>query len=285
MTRFQQELRFASRQLIKAPGFSLAIVLMLALGIGATTAIFSLVEGILLRPLPFHDPDRLVAFGDHLGDNPGIGVTAREIATYAKATTAFSAIGGYINARYELSGGARPEIVQAARFNAGMFPTFGVQPIVGRAFTREEEDAHAPLAVIGYGLWVTRFHRDPQVVGRPIVLNRRTYTIVGVMPRGFEFNEAQLWTPLSLTPDELSDASEGFWGYHLVGRIKLGATVAQAAQDTDRVARQIMHDFPPAMSALRLRGDAQTLRDVAVADARPLLRTLFLAVSVVLLIT
>ncbi len=279
-----RELRFTLRLLGKSPGFSLTIVLMLALGIGATTAIFSLVEGVLFRPLPFRDPGRLVQFGDHLGDNPGIGVTAREIATYTKSATAFSSLAGYINARYELSGGDVPAMVQATRLNAAMFPTLGVEPILGRVFTREEEDAHAPLAVIGYGLWTTRFHRDPHVLGSAIVLNRRTYTIIGVMPRSFEFNEARLWTPLSLTPEELSDAEEGFWGYRLVGRMKPGVSITQAAQDTDRVARQIMRDFPPAMSALRLRGDAQTLRDLAVAEARPLLRALFLAVLVVLLI-
>ena len=284
MRKLTRDLRLALRQLGKTPGFSLTVVLMLALGIGATTAIFSLVEGILLRPLPFQDSDRLVIVGDHLGDNTGIGVTAREIATYAKSATAFSSLGGYINARYELSGGDVPVTVEASRFNAAMFPTFGVQPMLGRVFTREEEDAHAPLAVIGYGLWLTRYHSDPHVAGSSIVLNRRTYTIIGVMPRSFEFNDAQLWTPLSLTPDELSDAEEGFWGFHLVGRLKPGVTVTQAAQDADRVAHQIMRDFPPTMAKLRIRGDARTLRDNAVDDVRPLLRTLLLAVSFVLLI-
>jgi predicted permease len=284
MHRFAQDLRLSLRRLGKTPGFSLTVVLMLALGIGATTAIFSLIEGVLLRPLPYADPDRLVQFGDHLGNNTGIGVTAREISTYAKSATAFSSLGGYIHERYELSGGDVPVMVQASRFNAAMFSTLGVEPILGRVFTRDEEDAHAPVAVIGYGLWVTRFHRDPRVVGSPIVLNRRTYTIVGVMPRSFEFNEAQLWTPLSLTPDELSDSAQGFWGFHLVGRLKPGVGVAQAAQDVDRVAHQIMRDFPPALSKLRIRGDARTLRDEAVGDARPLLRALFLAVFVVLLI-
>jgi putative ABC transport system permease protein len=284
MHRFAQELHLSLRRLGKTPGFSLAVVLLLALGIGATTAIFSLVEGILLRPLPYNDPGRLVLVGDHLGDNTGIGITAREIATYTRSTTAFSSLAGYINARYELSGGDVPVMVQATRFNAAMFPTLGVEPFLGRVFTREEEDAHAPVAVIGYGLWLTHFHRDPRVVGSAIVLNRRAYTIVGVMPRSFEFDGAQLWTPLSLTADELSDAAEGFWGYHQVGRLKPGVTEAQAAQDADRVAHQIMRDFPPSMSKLRIRGDAKTLRDNDVDDVRPLLRALFLAVIVVLLI-
>ena len=110
-----QDLRYSIRQLSKSPGFALAIILALALGIGATTAIFSLVEGILLRPLPFVSPDHLVMLGDHVGDSPGIGVTAREIGDYATASSAFSSMGGYATQSYELSGGATPEEVDGAR--------------------------------------------------------------------------------------------------------------------------------------------------------------------------
>src|SRR5579863_207738 len=113
MYAWAQDLRFALRQLRKTPGFTLTVVLTLALGIGATTAIFSLVEGILLRPLPFSDPDRLVLLGDHLQHGPNTPVTAREIATYTNATSAFSSLGGYIGTSYELSGGAIPENVNA----------------------------------------------------------------------------------------------------------------------------------------------------------------------------
>ncbi len=191
MYAFVQDLRFAFRQLRKAPGFALTVVLTLALGIGATTAIFSLVEGILLRPLPFSDPDRLVLLGDHLGNGPNAPpntpVTAREIGTYANATSAFSSLGGYATTQFELSGGATPENVDAARFTAGVFPTLGVQPILGRVFTQPEEDAHQPLAVISYALWMNRYHRDPHVLGTTIDLDRKVYSIIGVMPRSFEF--------------------------------------------------------------------------------------------------
>ena len=167
MYAFVQDLRFAFRQLRKAPGFAVTVVLTLALGIGATTAIFSLVEGILLRPLPFSDPDRLVLLGDHLGNGPNAPpntpVTAREIGTYANATNAFSSLGGYATTQFEVSGGATPENVDAARFTAGVFPTLGVQPILGRVFTKPEEDAHQPLAVISYALWMNRYQRDPNV--------------------------------------------------------------------------------------------------------------------------
>ncbi len=238
-----QDLRYALRQLRKTPGFTLTVVLMLVLGIGATTGIYSLVEGVLLRPLPFKDADRLVQLGDHLGGGPGTPVTAREIGIYSSATQAFSSLGGYIGTNFEISGGATAEEVSAARLTGGVFPTLGVQPILGRVFTPQEEDDHQPLAVISYALWLHYFHRDPHVVGSYIVLDRRAYAMIGVMPRGFEFplqagrlDQAQLWVPLSLTPDELSDQHAGYWGYHMIGRLKDGVTVTQAAQDAGRVA-------------------------------------------------
>jgi putative ABC transport system permease protein len=291
MHGFTQDIRFAFRQLRKAPGFTLTVILTLALGIGAATAIFSLVEGILLRPLPFSDPDRLVLLGDHLRSGPNVSVTPREIGTYSRAAAAFSSMGGFITRSYELSGGAQPEAVPAARLTAGVFPTLGVQPIIGRVFTSQEEDAHQPLAVISYALWLNRYGRDPHVVGTSIVLDRKTYSIIGVMPRSFEFpldsghlDQVQLWVPVSLTPEDLSDQNAGFWGYRIVARLKDGVTLSQAAQDAARVAQQIMRSFPATMSAIRIRGDVELLREDIVADVRPLLRTLFFAVLIVLLI-
>ncbi len=291
MYALAQNFRIAFRQLSKTPGFTLIVVAMLALGIGATTAIFSLVEGVLLRPLPFRDADRLVLLGDHLGNARSLGVTAREISTYSKATGAFSSVGGFAGSSYELSGGATPEAIQAARLTASVFPTLGVQPALGRVFTAQEEDGHQPLAVISYSLWLNRYHRDTQVIGKSIVLDRKGYTIIGVMPRGFEFplqpgqlDHPQLWVPMSLTAEDLSDASAGFWGYRMIARLRDGTTVSQAAQDADRVAREIMRSFPANMSAIRIRGDVTPLLEEVVSGVRPLLRTLFLAVAIVLLI-
>lgn len=291
LDQLAQDIRYGLRVLRKAPGFTAVVVLTLAMGIGATTAIFSLVEGILLRPLPFHDADRLVSLGDHLGGRPSMSVTAREIARYSAATQAFSSLGGYISASFEVSGAAQPEQVDAARLSSETFPTLGVEPMLGRVFSAQEENARQPVAVISYALWTNRFHRDPQVVGSSIVLDRRPYTVIGVMPRGFEFPlgfghlyEPQLWVPLSLTADELSEQHTGFWGYQMVARLKDGVALRQAAQDADRVARQTMRDFPASMSAIRIEGDVQLLRETVIADVRPELRTLFLAVAIVLLI-
>lgn len=288
---FLHDLRYAVRQSWKFPRFTLTAVLTFALGIGATTAIFSLVEGILLRPLPFSDPDRLVLLGDRLQEDGGVGVTAREIATYAKATSAFSAMGGYIDNTYELSGDANPEQVHAARLTAGVFTALGVRPILGRVFTEKEDNDHQPLAVISYALWLNRYHRDRNVLGKPLVLDRKVYSIIGVMPRGFEFplqagrlEQAQLWVPLSLTPEELSEAHAGAWFYQMVARLRDGVSVRQGAQDAARVASQIKRDLPAAQAAIPLRGDVIPLRELEVADVRPVLRTLFLAVTVVLLI-
>ena len=291
MHALARSFRNAFHHLRKAPGFTLTVALTLALGIGATTAIFSLVEGVLLRPLPFKDANRLVLLGDHLGANHNLGVTAREIETYSRATDAFSALGGYATTGYELSGGATPEEVSAARLTAGIFPTLGVQPILGRVFTPQEEAAHQPLAVIGYALWLNRYHSDPGILGTAIDLDRKPYTIVGVMPRSFEFplqdghlDQVQLWVPMSLTADELSDENTGSWSYHMIARLKDGISFSQAAQDADRVAQQVMRNFPAGMSAIHITGDVKLLFEDAVSDVRPLLRTLFVAAIIVLLI-
>jgi putative ABC transport system permease protein len=286
-----QNVRVALRQLGKSPGFTLTVVLTLALGIGATTAVFSLIEGILLRPLPFVGPEKLVMLGDRLGKGTNMPVTARDIGTYATAASAFSSMGGYGGATYELSGGQFPEEIPGARMTASVFATLGVQPQLGRVFTTQEDDGHQPVAVISDALWQNRYHRDPHVLGSSIELDRKTYSIIGVMPRSFEFpvdagrlNQAQLWVPLSLTPDELTDQAAGFFGYHIVARLRDGVTLAAAAQDADRVAHEIMRNFPAAMAAIRIRGDVAPLHEYVVGETRPILRALFVAVAIVLLI-
>jgi len=283
--------RLAFRKLRNAPGFSATIIVTFALGIGATTAVFSLVEGVLLRPLAFHSPQQLVLLGDRLGDGLQLGVAAPEVATYIRSARAFSSIGAYSATSWELSGGPLSQSVNGARLTAGVFSTLGVAPVLGRVFTQQEDDAHVPVAVISYALWLNRFHRDPHVLGAAIALDRKNYSIVGVMPRSFEFplvpgriGQAQLWVPMSFSADELSPAAAGTFGTHLVARLRDGVTVTQAAEDANRVAQQVMRDFPPDMAAVHIRGDVLPLRESILADVRPMLRALFLAVCIVLLI-
>jgi putative ABC transport system permease protein len=293
MRNLLRELRYALRQLRRSPGFTLTAALTLAFGIGATTAIFSIVEGVLLRPLPFFDPSRLVVLADIVegvnygGDTPG--VTAPGVRIYMRDTKAFSGLGSYQPSTYELSGAGDPEQIAGARLTASMFPVLGVSPLMGRAFTQGEDDSSAPVTVLSYQMWHSRFHGERSILGQKILLDRKPYEIIGVMPRDFEFpllpgrlNRTELWVPMSLTPDELQ--SQGGWSFYMVGRLKRELTPTQAQQDAAGAAREIMRNFPPAFSRRRIHPLVQSLDEATVAQARPLVRTLFLSVMVVLFI-
>ncbi len=287
-------LRLAVRQLRRTPGFALMVVLTLALGIGATTAIFSLVEGVLLRPLPFHNPDGLVSVSDSLNANIPVddaGVTAGEIRTYLRDTTSFSSLGGYTGSSYELSGRGEPAMVNATRMTGGVFPTLGVAPLMGRVFTQQEDDGRATVAVLSYRVWRTRFHGDPGILGTKVLLDRKPYVVIGVMPRNFEFplvagrlNQSELWVPMSFTPDELSPNSAANWGYNMVGRLKPGISLEQANQDAGRAAQEVMRNFPPEFKQIHITANIKSLKDSAVGAGKPLVHILSYAVLVVLLI-
>jgi len=292
MEFFVQDLRFAVRRLTKAPGFTLTAVLTLAFGIGATTAIFSIVEGVLLRPLPFPAQANLVIFGDQMrgaGGLPSPLVSGSEIAVYERESQDFQSLGAYRQTSYELSGNGDPALVNATRLSANVFPILGVSPLMGRAFTAEE-DTHAELVtVLSYDAWRTRFHADPHVLGQSVMLDRQLYRIVGVMPREFEFplvpgqlNRTQLWVPISLTPAESSNLSS--WNFAMIGRLKPGISAAQAQSDQGRISAAIMRGFPGAMNGIEIYPVVQPLDEATVAEARPLVRTLLLAVTVVLFI-
>ena len=232
------DVKFAFRQLRKSPGFTITAVLMLAFGIGATTAIFSIVEGVLLRPLPFPNPDRLVVLADRIhgadfGGNGEAGVTVPDIRAYSRDTNSFAALGGYGFAGYELSGAGEPAQVTASRLTAGVFSALGVAPQLGRVFTAEEAEHSQQVAVISHATWQDRFHGDKRILGTKILLDRKPYLIIGVMPRNFEFplvsgqlNRIELWVPMSFTPQELLPQAAGNWSYRMVGRLKPGISPA-----------------------------------------------------------
>ena len=290
------DLKFTFRQLRKSPGFTVTAVLMLAFGIGATTAIFSIVEGVLLRPLPFPDSDRLVALTDRLqgadvGGNGEVGVTVPDIRAYTRDTHSFAALGGYQFAGYELSGAVEPAQVSASRLTAGVFRALGIAPLLGRVFTAEEDEHSQQVAVLSYGTWQDRFHGDERILGTKILLDRKPYLIIGVMPRNFEFplvagqlNRIELWVPMSFTPQELSPQGAANWSYRMVGRLTPGISAAQAQSDAERVAQEIMRNYPAYMASLRISSAVRPLQEETVEKSRPLLRTLFMAVAVVILI-
>jgi predicted permease len=296
MRKLRFDLRLVIRQLAKSPGFAITAVLMLAFGIGATTAIFSIVEAVLLRPLPFPDSERLMLLSDRLegvnvgGDNE-VGVTVPDIKAYARDTHGFAALGGYQGTGFELSGNGEPAQINAARLTAGVFSALGVQPLLGRVFTANEQEHSQQLTVLSYGAWVSRFHRDPQILGAKILLDRKPYIVIGVMPRSFEFplysgqlNRVELWVPMSFTPGELSPVAGANWSYEMVGRLKPGISPKQAETDAQTVAQEIMRNYPAMMANLHISAMVRPLREDKTTQTRPLLRILFLSVAVVLLI-
>ncbi|MGA8086005.1 MAG: ABC transporter permease [Terracidiphilus sp.] len=296
MQKLVMDLKFALRQLRKSLGFTITAILMLAFAIGATTAIFSIVEGVLLRPLPFPDSNRLMVLSDHLqgvdvGGGDEVGVTVPDIKAYTRDTHAFTALGGYQGASYELSGTGDPAQVNASRLTAGVFSALEVAPELGRVFTTDEDEHHQQVVVLSDATWRNRFHADAKIIGSKILLDRKPYIVIGVMPRGFEFplipgqlNRSELWTPMSFRTDELVPAAAANWSYQMIGRLKPGITPTQAQSDAERVAQEIMRGYPAMMANLHINALVRPLQNDTVQQSRSLLRTLFLAVAVVLLI-
>lgn len=281
------DLKYALRQLRKSPGFTATVVLTLALGIGGVTAVFSLVYAVLLRPLPYPGADRLVVLHegiDHVFAESGL--SAPDVITFARESKAFTGVGGFIGAEFEATGAGAPFRASAERMTAATFPVLGVKPLLGRTFTQKEDDNSVPVAVISYPMWRQRFGGDPQVVGKTIDLDRRPYTIIGVMPDGFEspvgigsVGLEDLWVPMSFTPVEKGAEADNM-DYGAVARIRPGLTVAQAGEDAHRVIGIIQKQVPEVHFLVTVRG----LKEQAVQDARPLLRTLLAAVCMILLI-
>lgn len=290
------DLKLVLRQLRKSPGFTATAVLMLAFGIGASTAIFSIVDGVLLRSLPFPHAEQLVTLGDQVSGtdwgmhDPG-PVTGPEVVTYVRDTRSFSALGGYGYVGYELSGTGQPAQINAARMTPAVFEALGVAPMLGRVFTQKEDLEKQQVAVLSYATWKGRFNADPHIVGTKIELDRKPFVVIGVMPRNFEFplvrgqlNRLELWVPMSFSAQELAPEASSSWYLQLVGRLKPGVTTAQAQDDAGRVAEQIMRNFPPDAANFRIRPVVYALQQITVVEAKPMLRILLLAVGVVLLI-
>ncbi len=284
------DLRYSVRQLRKSRGFAITAILTLALGIGATTAIFSIVEGVLLRPLPFHDPGKLVSLKENLHGYGVLDETAPDVRAYARDSHAFKNLGGYQQEQLELSGSGQPSELNVSRMTAGIFPTLRVPPLLGRVFTLAEDNNSQQVAILSYSLWKSRFHGNQRVLGTKLLLDRKPYIVIGVMPRSFEFplqpghlNQTQLWVPMSFTNDELTRGA-GSFNVSVVARLKPGVSLAQAASDTSRVAREIMRGYTGFMQGLHITPILNPLKQEIIANAQPLLRVLFLAVFVVLLI-
>lgn len=292
MNGWMQDVRYALRQLRKSPAFALTAVLTLALGIGATTAMYCVVSEVLLQPLPYPDQGRLVGvaftFPQEQPNAEQTGQTADFLLAHSKS---FASMGvsddGALGANFS-SGNGKPRSIRSLRVSSGYLPTLGVFPMLGRWFTQEEDQpGGAPLAVLSYGLWKTALNSDANVVGRTVEVNGDVYTVIGVMPESFVTAESpDLWQPLRLGP-----AVAGYDGtnFMMVARLKPGVSLEQAQAELKTLTPVIYAQYPyfwhwfPKGHALQ-EERAWLLRDVVVSGARTSLLSLMAAVVMVLLV-
>jgi putative ABC transport system permease protein len=290
-----KDFRDAYRMLRNKPGFTILAMITLALGIGASTAIFSVVDAVILRPLPYRAPDRLVlvkewipkAIPDPIPD------CAPDVVQFQRENLTFESLAAFRGDQADLAGGTEPQRVNVHRVNANLFSLLGVQPALGRAFTVDEDQPGHWVAILSQGLWQRQFGADPNVVGRTVNLNRQPYTVVGVMPRAFVFplagmdqgGPSDVFIPMAFTPEELADVGDNF-NYSVVGRLKSGVSLTQANADLGAIARRILETYPPEFRGnIDLSAIALPLADQVMGKARTLLVLLFGAVAFVLLIS
>jgi predicted permease len=297
MQTLLQDLRFGARMLLKKPGFTIVAVITLALGIGANTAIFSIVNSLLLRPLPYRDSERLAIIWTH---SPGANVaqdwpSPGQFSAIKSQNSVFEELAIAHGDNVYLSGQTAPERVGAVRVSSIMFELLGAQPLLGRVFLSEEDTPDMPLTVIlSYGLWQRRFGGASSVIGQTIIINGHSHTIVGVMPAGFSLGhevmptvgsvaQAELLLPLPMGVKHLDNHDDE--NYNVLARLKPGVTIAQAQTELDLVVRRLEQQHPESYPAnRRFRYSVKPLLEQVVGDVRLPLLVLLGAVGCVLLI-
>src|SRR5262249_23008055 len=254
-----KDVQFALRQLLKQPGFTLIAVLTVALAIGATTAVLSLVNALLVRPLPYRDPQRLVLLLQHFKSQnlERIPVSPPEFVEYEARAHSFEKLGAFGYTSFNLAAEDRPERIAGATVTAGVLPLLGVSPIKGRFFEPQECTlGRDDVVIISARLWERRFNSDQQIVGKKLLLNGKSFTIVGVMPASFDFplqlfnlgnggqfhERAEIWKPLAFTDEEMK--LRGSRGYFVIGRLPAGTSFAQAQTEIETINAQMRREHP-----------------------------------------
>ena len=283
-----QDLRYAMRMLVKSPGFTAIAVLTLALGIGANTALFSIVNGVLLSPLPYPQPDRLVAVYSRTSDFGESSISYPNFLDWQRDNNSFVQIAGYRQDSFNMTGAGEPERLRTEMISADFFSVLGIHPVMGRLFTAQDDHAGAaPVVLVSEGLWRRRFGASPKIVGQSISLNGTSYTVIGIIPanfyfRGNNFSLAEIYVPVGQWTDSTFLDRRVSMGMDAVARLKPGLTLAQARADMNGVAQNLSRAYPEAdknsgISLVPLKQDM-------VGDVAPLLYVLLGAVVFVLLI-
>ena len=276
-----QDLKYAIRGLVKRPAFAALVIATLALGIGANTAMFSIVHSVLLRPLPYERPDELVYMYGAFRQGNQASVSPPDYLDYRDRNSVFSSLAGRtVFGTAVITGSDEPERVQSSIATANFFSTLGIKPYRGRAFLPEEEQGDHAVAILSYGLWQRRYAGDARVIGTTIPIDGRPHTVIGIMPPVLDRTmNVQIWRPIPFNTDGTS--VRRFHYLRLVGRLKPGVTVAQAQRHMDDIARDLAAQYPENES---WRLNLVPYRDVVLGGVGPILLVLLGAVGVVLLI-
>jgi putative ABC transport system permease protein len=287
MNDVARHLRHALRGLRKSPAFTAVALITLALGIGATTAVFSVIDGVLLRPLPFEDPEELFFVSERSSQLEGMSVSYPNFQDFRDRHETLEGIAAYNYKGLSWTGGDRPELLIAGRVSAGIFPVLGVEPLLGRTFTADEDRVSGPrVAVLSHHFWRERLGADPDVVGTTLRFDDEPYQVAGVMPAGFRFppfrTEVELWVPIEQWAEEWLESRGSHPGIYLVGRRADGVSLEEARADLDRVAAALAQEYPDTNTDHGVTVTA--LHEEVVGDVRPALLVLAGAVGLVLLI-
>jgi putative ABC transport system permease protein len=282
MEAFRQDIRYAIRRLLKSPSFTAVAVLTLALGIGANSAIFSVVNGVLLDPLPYHDPERLVGIF-HLSDGQRAVMSGPNFTDVKRLSQTLADAAAVTRSRVILTGEGEPVRLDGAQVSAGLFDLLGVRPVLGRTFHADEnEPGRQQVAILSHGLWQQRFGADEGVIGKRIMLDGVSTEVVGVMPKDFSFPSArQLWTPLEYSPALLRE-QRGAWYLTVVGRAKAGIPIERVTAEIETIGAQLATQYPDNNEGLGFT--AVSLHEATVGDIRKAVFVLLGAVGFVLLI-
>jgi predicted permease len=281
-----RDLRLGMRLVRKAPGFAASAALVVALGIGTTTAIFSVVYGVMFRPLPYDEPERLVALWSRVpGASQRVRLNAADQRVLVAGNTVFDDIAlATAPQNFNLTGSGEPERVVAARLSSNVLSVLRVRPVLGRAFTPvDEQRGPAPVVLISHGLWKRRFGADPAILGRTITLSGNPYEVIGVMPPGFQFpgREHELWIPLTINPRVLARQIANY-DHFAVARLKPGVPLGRARREIEALARRLEADFPATNREVRI--EVLPLLEESVRSIRSTLYVLLAAVGCLLLI-
>jgi putative ABC transport system permease protein len=292
-----QDIRYGLRILAKNPGFTVVTALTLALGIGGTTSIFNIVNAVLLRPLPFSGASRLMMLGEGIPQMgfPKMGFSAPDLRVFERTQRSFEGLGAFESQEMDISGHGEPERLTVTRVSASLFSMLGITPIFGRSFTPDEDAPGLNVALLSYGLWQRRYGADHAVVGQKLQLDRRPYTVVGVMPQDFDFpprgaranHAAEVWVPMAFTSAELQGWGMDY-GVTVLGQLRAQIRLEQARAEAESLSYAIRRNYPPellkAFHGAQLEVHVDPFHEELVGSVRTPLLVLMAAVAMVLLI-